>query len=61
MKTFMKEFKEFVSRGNVMDMAVNKVSRKKEEEPLPATTKVCPYCREEVAVEAVRCLIVLQN
>ncbi len=130
MKAFMKEFKEFVSRGNVMDMAVgiimggaftaivtslvndvampllslltggfdftslcimlgegeqaaalnygsflaavinfllialvifvlikavNKASRKKEEEPLPATTKVCPYCREEVAIEAVRC------
>lgn len=130
MKTFMKEFKEFVSRGNVMDMAVgiimggaftaivtslvndvampllslltggfdftslcimlgegeqaaalnygsflaavinfllialvifvlikavNKISRKKEETSLPAATKVCPYCREEVAIEAVRC------
>ncbi len=130
MKTFMKEFKEFVSRGNVMDMAVgiiiggaftaivtslvndiampllslltrgfdftslcivlgegegaatlnygsfiaavvnfllialvifllirtvNRFSRKKEAEPAPAATKVCPFCREEIAIEAVRC------
>lgn len=130
MKTFIKEFKEFVSRGNVMDMAVgiiiggaftaivtslvndvampllslltggfdftalcivlgegeqaaalnygsfiaavvnflliavviftlikviNKFSRKKPEQPAPVTTKVCPFCREEIAIEAVRC------
>ena len=30
---------------------------KKEEEPAPAapTTKVCPYCRSEIAIEATRC------
>lgn len=133
MKAFIKEFKEFISRGNVMDMAVgiiiggaftaivnslvndilmpllslltggmdfstlsvvlgsgedaatlnyglfigaiinfllialvifwlikaiNKVSnlRKKEEEEVEeATTKVCPYCKEEVAIDATRC------
>lgn len=133
MKAFIKEFKEFISRGNVMDMAVgiiiggaftaivnslvndilmpllsiltggmdfsslsivlgvgenaatlnyglfigavinfllialvifwlikaiNKVSnlRKKEaEEEEEATTKVCPYCKEEVAIDATRC------
>lgn len=130
MKAFIKEFKEFVSRGNVMDMAVgviiggaftaivtslvndimmpilslitggfdftalcvvlgegedaatlnygafiaaiinfvliaivifllikmiNKVSRKKEEEPVAATTKVCPFCKEEISIEASRC------
>lgn len=130
MKTFMKEFKEFVARGNVMDMAVgiiiggaftaivtslvndilmpvlslitggfdfsslcivlgegegaatlnygafiaavinflliaivifilikaiNKLSRKKAEEPAPATTKECPFCKEQVAIQATRC------
>lgn len=130
MKAFIKEFKEFVSRGNVMDMAVgviiggaftaivtslvndimmpilslitggfdftalcvvlgegegaatlnygafiaaiinflliaivifllikviNKISRKKEEEPAVVTTKVCPFCKEEISIEASRC------
>lgn len=130
MKAFIKEFKEFVSRGNVMDMAVgviiggaftaivtslvddimmpvlslitggfdftalcivlgegesaatlnygafiaaiinflliavvifllikmiNKVSRKKGEEPAAATTKTCPFCKEEISIEASRC------
>ncbi len=130
MKAFIKEFKEFVSRGNVMDMAVgviiggaftaivtslvndimmpilslitggfdftalcvvlgegegaatlnygafiaaiinflliaivifllikmiNKVSRKKEEEPAVVTTKVCPFCKEEISIDASRC------
>lgn len=130
MKTFLKEFKEFVSRGNVMDMAVgviiggaftaivtslvndimmpilslitggfdftalcvvlgegegaatlnygafiaaiinflliaivifllikmiNKVSRKKEEEAAPVVTKTCPFCKEEISIEASRC------
>lgn len=128
MKAFMTEFKKFVARGNVMDMAVgiiiggaftaivtslvndilmpvlslltggfdfsslcivlgegenaaslnygsfiaaiinfllislvifmliktiNKLSVKKEE--APATTKECPFCKEQVAVSAVRC------
>lgn len=130
MKNFMKEFKEFISRGNVMDMAVgviiggaftaivnslvndivmpllslitggldftslcikfgegeeaaslcygsfisaiinfllislvifcvvksiNKLSKKKEEEEAPATTKICPYCKESVSIEATKC------
>ncbi len=130
MKAFIKEFKEFISRGNVMDMAVgviiggaftaivtslvndvmmpvlslltggfdftalcialgegedaatlnygafiaavinflliaivifllikviNKFSRKKEGEPAPATTKTCPFCKEEISIEASRC------
>lgn len=123
MKSFMKEFKEFISRGNVMDMAVgiiiggaftaivnslvddiinpligsifkmdftaltvtvngaelrygafimaifnflilalvlfliirsiNKMSKKNEEEA-PAT-KVCPYCKSEIPLDAVKC------
>lgn len=130
MKSFMKEFKEFISRGNVMDMAVgiiiggaftaivtslvndilmpliagifggldfsswvlkigessinigtfvaaivnflivafvifsiikamNKASSivKKPEEEAPAapTTKICPYCKSEINIEATRC------
>ena len=128
MKSFMKEFKEFISRGNVMDMAVgiiiggaftaivsslvediinpllgcfvsmdfsawkiplvgdaalgignfinavisfmimafilfsiikalNKaatIGKKPEEEPAP-TTKVCPYCKSEIPIDATRC------
>lgn len=34
--------------------AINKLSAKKEEEA-PATTKECPFCKEQVAVLAVRC------
>lgn len=127
MKSFMKEFKEFISRGNVMDMAVgiiiggaftaivtslvedvitpiigmiggfdfssfvvtvnnsniaignfinavinflliafvlfsiikamNKaaaVVKKPEEEAAP-TTKICPFCKSEISIEAIRC------
>lgn len=127
MKSFMKEFKEFISRGNVMDMAVgiiiggaftaivtslvedvitpiigmiggfdfssfvvtvnnsniaignfinavinflliafvlfsiikamNKaaaVVKKPEEEAAP-TTKICPFCKSEISIEATRC------
>ena len=129
MKNFMKEFKEFISRGNVMDMAVgiiiggaftgivsslvediinpllgcfvsmdfsawkiplvgdaalgignfinavisflimafilfsiikalNKaasLAKKEPEEPAAPTTKICPYCKSEIAIEATRC------
>lgn len=37
---------------------INRVTdlRKKEEEPPKApTTKICPFCRSEIAIEAVRC------
>ena len=127
MNGFVKEFKEFITRGNVMDMAVgiiiggaftaivtslvediimpiislvsggiaiddwgialagggiigigkfvqaiitfllialvlfciikamNKLRIKKEEEPAPATTKECPFCKSEIPIEATRC------
>ena len=130
MKGFIKEFKEFISRGNVMDMAVgviiggaftaivtslvndimnpllslitggldftamcvvlgegegaatlnygafiaavinflltalvifcliktiNKISKKREEEPAAPITKECPFCKEQIAIEASRC------
>ena len=130
MKKFMREFREFISRGNVMDMAVGviiggafsaivsslvddiispllgvfgglnfdqlsvnlmgevtlnygkfitavinflimaliifalikalntaaaKLAKKHEEEPAAPVTKTCPYCKSEIAVDAVRC------
>ena len=130
MKTFMAEFKKFIARGNVMDMAIgiiiggaftaivtslvndilmpvlslltggfdfsalciilgegenaatlnygsfiaaiinfllisvvifmliraiNKLSVMKKEEPAAATTKECPFCKEQVSIQAVRC------
>ncbi len=29
--------------------------KKKEEEPKAPTTKVCPFCKSEIAIDAVRC------
>lgn len=130
MKKFMNEFKEFISRGNVMDMAVgiiiggaftsivsslvediinpflglfggmnfdklhvkllgevtlnygkfitavinflimalivfviiktlnaaaSKLAPKQKEEEVKATTKICPYCKSEIAIDASRC------
>lgn len=37
-----------------MIKALNKLSRKKKEEPEP-TTKECPYCKSEIPIEAVKC------
>lgn len=35
---------------------INRLRRKKEEAPAPApTTKKCPYCCSEIAIEATRC------
>ncbi|CDD46705.1 large-conductance mechanosensitive channel [Firmicutes bacterium CAG:534] len=34
---------------------LNKLSRKKEAEPAPAVTKICPYCREIIQIGASRC------
>ena len=35
--------------------AINKVSRKKKEEAPVPTTKECPYCKEQIAIDATRC------
>ena len=37
--------------------SMRKLGQKKEEEVAPAepTTKVCPYCKSEIAIEATRC------
>ena len=33
----------------------DRLSRKKEETPAPATTKECPYCKSMIAIAATRC------
>ena len=33
---------------------ITSIGAKKEEEPAP-TTKVCPFCRSEIDIEAIRC------
>ncbi len=35
--------------------AVNKLKKKEEEKPAAPTTKKCPYCFEEIPIEATRC------
>jgi large conductance mechanosensitive channel len=39
----------------VLNAASAKMTKKKEEEPAAPTTKVCPYCKSEIPVDAVRC------
>lgn len=34
---------------------LHKIGKKKEEEPAAPTTKICPFCKSEVAIDAVRC------
>lgn len=35
--------------------ALRNAGKKKEEEPAAPTTKQCPYCKSEIAIEATRC------
>jgi large conductance mechanosensitive channel len=39
----------------MLNAASAKMTKKKEEEPAAPTTKVCPYCKSEIPVDAVRC------
>ncbi len=41
----------------VMVKAINKLAEKtkKEEEPAAPTTKICPFCKNEVPIEATKC------
>lgn len=34
---------------------LHKIGKKKEEAPAAPTTKVCPFCKSEIAIEATRC------
>lgn len=35
--------------------ALNRLAPKKEEAPAAPTTKVCPFCKSEIAIDATRC------
>ncbi len=35
--------------------AINKLAARKEEAPAAPTTKECPFCKEQIAIEATRC------
>lgn len=39
----------------VMNSAATKFAKEEEEEPKDPTTKKCPYCMSEIAIEATRC------
>ncbi len=34
---------------------INTLHREKEEEPAAPTTKICPYCKSEIDIDATRC------
>lgn len=39
----------------VMNSVTSKLQPKKEEAPAAPTTKKCPYCKSEIAIDATRC------
>lgn len=44
-----------VKAFNNFQMKMDNLSGKKKEEPAKSATKICPYCRSEIAAEATRC------
>ena len=44
-----------VKTFNNLQTKVDGLSGKKKEEPAKPATKICPYCRSEIAAEATRC------
>lgn len=46
-----------VKSVNKLSETAQKLGKKKEEEEAPAapTTKVCPYCKSEIAIDATKC------
>lgn len=39
----------------LMIKAMNRMHRKKKEEPAAPTVKVCPFCKSEISIDATRC------
>ena len=46
MKKLINEFKEFALKGNMLDMAIGLIM---------GSTKICPYCKSEIHIDAVKC------
>lgn len=57
-KGFISEFRDFISRGNVMDMAVGVLIGGAFSSIVTSLTedvKTCPYCLMKIPIGAVRC------
>ena len=39
----------------LINTVTGKLTKKKEEAPAPATTKICPFCKSEINIEATKC------
>lgn len=54
--TFIQNIIDFLIIAFVIFIVIKQINRfKREEEPAPATTKECPFCKSEVPLEATRC------
>ncbi|MGI6080394.1 MAG: large conductance mechanosensitive channel protein MscL [Candidatus Avilachnospira sp.] len=59
--SFISSIVNFVIMAFILFMLLKFVNKlltigiKKEEEPAAPTTKVCPYCKSEISIEATRC------
>lgn len=53
---FIQNIIDFLIIAFVIFIVIKQINRfKREEEPAPATTKECPFCKTEVPLEATRC------
>ncbi len=53
---FIQNIIDFLIIAFVIVIVIKQINRfKREEEPAPATTKECPFCKSEVPLEATRC------
>lgn len=58
--TFISAFLNFLIMAFVIFLMMKAVNKAREvtapkEEPAAPTTKICPYCKSEIAIDAVRC------